>query len=91
MIIDWMGWEVEVIGVVENFHYASLREKIEPLVFYLDPFVPIEYFIVKMHPKEISQALYLLKEKWKQVVPDHPFEYFFLDQQFAQFYQSEER
>jgi len=57
MIIDWMGWEVEVIGVVEDFHYASLHENISPLVFYLDPFVPLEYFFVKIKPKDISQTL----------------------------------
>ena len=45
MIIDWMGWEVEVIGVIKDFHYASLHEKIEPLVLFLDPFVPLNYFL----------------------------------------------
>jgi putative ABC transport system permease protein len=91
MIIDWMGWEVEVVGVVEDFHYASLHESIEPLVFYLDPFVPFEYFFVKTKPENISEILGLLKDKWRQIVPDQPFEYFFLDQKFAQFYHSEER
>jgi putative ABC transport system permease protein len=91
MIIEWMGWEVEVIGVVEDFHYASLYEKIDPLVFYLDPFVPLEYFFVKTNPEDISQILELLKDKWKQIVPDQPFDYFFLDEKFDQFYRSEER
>jgi putative ABC transport system permease protein len=91
MIIEWMGWEVEVVGVVKDFHYASLHEKIEPLVFYLDPFVPLEYFFVKIKSEEIPQTIELLRNKWTQIVPDQPFEYFFLDQRFAQFYQSEER
>ena len=91
MVIDWMGWEVEVIGVIRNFHYASLYEKIEPLVFFLDPFVPLEYFFVKIKPENISQTLDLLGESWKQIVPDQPFEYFFLNEKFAQFYHSEER
>jgi len=91
MIIEWMGWEVEVVGVVEDFHYASLHEKIEPLIFFLDPFVPLEYFFVKIKPEDISQTLGLLKDKWKRIVSNQPFEYFFLDQKFAQFYHSEER
>jgi putative ABC transport system permease protein len=91
MVIDWMGWEVEVIGVLKNFHYASLYEKIEPLVFFLDPFVPLEYFFVKIKPENISQTLDILGESWKRIVPDQPFEYFFLDDKFAQFYHSEER
>ena len=91
MVIEWMGWEVEVIGVLKNFHYASLYEKIEPLVFFLDPFVPLEYFFVKIKPENIAHTLDILGESWKQIVPDQPFEYFFLDEKFAQFYQSEER
>ena len=91
MIIDWMGWEVKVIGIIENFHYASLHERIGPLVLYLDPFVPLDYFFVRIKPTDISQTLGILKDKWYRIVPDHPFEYFYLDQKFAEFYRSEER
>ena len=91
IVIEWMGWEVKVIGVIKNFHYASLHEKIEALVFYLDPFVPLQNFFVKINSADIYQTLDLLRDKWKQVVPDYPFEYFFLDQRFAQHYHSEER
>jgi putative ABC transport system permease protein len=91
VIIEWMGWELEVIGVIKDFHYTSLHEKIGPLVFYLDPYVPVYNFFVKIKPEEIPQTLALLKSKWHQVAPDHPFEYFFLDQKFDQLYRSEER
>jgi putative ABC transport system permease protein len=91
MIIDWMGWEVEIIGVIKDFHYASLYEKIEPLVLFLDPFVPLEYYFVKIKPENIIHTLDLLKENWKRIVSDQPFEYFFLDEKFAQLYHTEER
>ena len=51
----------------------------------------IEYFFVKTKPEETSITLELLEEKWKQIIPDQPFDYFILDQRFAQFYNSEER
>ncbi len=91
VIIEWMGWELEVIGVIEDFHYTSLHEKIGPLAFYLDPYVPLDFIFVKIRPEEISQTLALLKTKWHEVAPNHPFDYFFLDQKFDQLYRSEER
>jgi putative ABC transport system permease protein len=91
MVIDWMGWEVEVIGVVEDFHYASLYEKIEPLVLFLDPYVPFEYFFIRIKPENISYSLEVLEDKWGEIIADQPFEYFFIDEKFAQFYYSVER
>jgi putative ABC transport system permease protein len=90
-IIEWMGWELEVIGVVNDFHYSSFHENIGPLVFYLDPFVPFNYFFVKIRPEHISETITLLKRKWNQIAPEHPFEYFFLTQKFYQHYRAEER
>ena len=86
-----MGWETEVIGVIKDFHYTSLHENIGPVVLYLDPFVPVYNFFVKIKPEKISETLALLNSKWHQIVPDHPFEYFFLDEKFDQLYQSDER
>jgi putative ABC transport system permease protein len=91
VVIDWMGSEAEIIGVTKDFHYQTLHEKIEPLVFYLDPFVPLYYFFVKIKPEGISQTLVLLKTQWQAVVTDHPFEFFFLNKKIDQQYHTEER
>ncbi len=91
VVIEWMGWDLEVIGVINNFHYASLHEKIGPLVLFLDPYVPLNYYFVKIKPEKISETISLLKDKFYQIVPDHPFEYSFLDQSFNQLYNFEER
>ena len=89
--IKWIGGEVEVIGVIKDFHYASLHEEIAPLVFYVDPEVAIEYIFVKIAPEDIPATIALLKDKWQELAPNQPFNYSFLDQKFAQLYRSEER
>jgi putative ABC transport system permease protein len=68
-----------------------LHEEIGPLVLFLDPYIPLNYFFVKIKPEKISESISLLRDKFHQIVPDHPFEYHFLDQSFNQLYNSEER
>ena len=46
---------------------------------------------VKVKPEEISESISLLRDTFHQIVPDHPFEYSFLDQSFNKLYNSEER
>ena len=89
-VIEWQGWETEIIGVVSDFHYASFHEKIGPLVFYLDPYVPLYYFFVKMQSKDISRSFALLEDKWHLVTVDQPFDYFFLDKKLNHLYSNDE-
>jgi putative ABC transport system permease protein len=91
VVIEWMGWEVEIVGVMKDFHYSSYYEQIGPLVFFLDPYVPLNYLFIKIQPENMEETLVLLKAKWQEIVPNHPFEYFFLDKKLNQLYHSEER
>lgn len=78
-----------VIGVVEDFHFESLRENIGPLVMYLGESRGNISFRLKT--QDISSAIGLLERQWKQFLPNQPFEYSFLDERFEQMYQSEQR
>ena len=80
-----------IIGVVEDFHHASLHEAITPAVL-----VPIEdfwswYVAVKLRPDGMPDALASLAQIWKQQGSIYPFEYFFLDQAFDRLYQAEDQ
>ena len=85
----------KVIGVVKDFHYQSLHHSIEPLVIGLrwnmQNVLAIKHLTVRIDPGDISGALAFLKAKTHEFVPDEPFQYYFLDEVFAQFYHEEER
>lgn len=82
--------EGEVIGVVENFHFASLREAVAPLVMYL-PRANMGNVLVRMAPGDPGAALDALRGDWNAVVPNLPFDYAFLDDHVDQMYRAEAR
>ena len=78
-----------VIGVVEDFHFKSFHSKIEPLAVYIWPWH--NYILVDILNGHSSEVLSFLKSKWGEFQPNHPFEYFYLDENFNRFYREEER
>lgn len=78
-----------IIGVVENFHFATIREHIAPIGIFLgntDGFVSFRFRTD--NPQEVISAV---KKIWKSLVPGQPFQYSFLDEDFGKMYRSEER
>lgn len=80
-----------IVGVVKDFNYSSLREHVKPMVLHLDPKEEIRYIFVRVGSRDMKSTLALLQESWSAVAPDKPFSYYFLDEDFARQYQSEER
>ena len=78
-----------VIGVMEDFHFESLRENIGPLVMFLGENRGNISFRLKT--QDVSSVIGLLEQQWKQFLPNQPFEYSFLDERFEQMYQSEQK
>lgn len=78
-----------VIGVVEDFHFATMRDNIAPLGLFLgnsDGFVSFRFRTD--NPQAVIQAV---EKVWKSLAPGQPFEYSFLDEDFGKMYRSEER
>ncbi len=84
------GPDHNVIGVVKDFNFTSLRNRIEPLIITNVPDGgAFEYILIKTGNKNIPVVLDGIEEKWKDLVPNSPFEYSFLDQKFEQVYKAE--
>jgi len=79
-----------VIGVVEDFHIESLHHAIKPVVFPFIRFLPA-YVAVRILPGDIRESLAGIQNLWKEFVPQRPFEYSFLDQDYDALYRTEER
>jgi len=86
--LDFWGRKGEIIGVVKDFHYNSMFEKIDPFIILLWP-ENTGYVMVKTLPGQTQQALASLEAIYQQQVPDYPFEYTFLDDDFEKVYKSE--
>jgi putative ABC transport system permease protein len=82
-----------VVGIVKDFHFQSLRAKIEPLIltYHSNPIFPIDYYSVKIHPQNIQATLDKLKAIMVVNDEHEPFEYHFLDDQLALFYIEDQR
>jgi putative ABC transport system permease protein len=77
-----------VIGIVKDFHFQSLKDKIEPLVlaYNNNPLHVIDYYSARIDPSNIPVTLSQLKQVMVNNDKDDPFEYHFLDEQLALFY-----
>jgi putative ABC transport system permease protein len=79
-----------VIGVVKDFHYKSLRQKIDPLVIFEAPDWRRGVY-VKAVPGQEAAAIKAAEKVWAELVPSRPMEYKFLDESFDALYKSEKR
>lgn len=78
-----------VIGVVENFHFESLKENISPLAFFLRPNNGSVAF--RFEAKNTQTVIETIEKTWKALAPGQPFQYSFLDEDFANLYSTEQR
>jgi putative ABC transport system permease protein len=79
----------EIIGLVKDFHFASLHTNINPLtIFPEDQFNKI---FIKMPAGNISENLRHIQETYTTMITHRPFEYEFLDQQYEELYSAEQR
>jgi putative ABC transport system permease protein len=83
----------KVIGIVKDFHFQSLHDRIEPLIlaYNRNPIHVIDYYSARIAPTDIQGTLDKLKAIMVAADPDEPFEYHFLDDQLALFYVEDER
>ena len=78
-----------IVGVVRDFHYATLHEPIEPLVLF--PNYPGGYAMIKIDAGRMQEGLSAIEEAWYEVNPDWAFEYFFVEDTFARLHDAEQR
>ncbi|GAB3926532.1 ABC transporter permease [Larkinella terrae] len=90
---DNTPFKARVIGIVKDFHFQSLKTRVEPLVlaYNQNPIHVIDYYTARIDAQGISQTLEKLKAVLLEADPNEPFEYHFLDQQLALFYQEDAR
>ncbi|MEL6592994.1 MAG: FtsX-like permease family protein, partial [Bacteroidota bacterium] len=112
--VDQMGWcpneaigqsfstyrgEERIKGVLENFHFVSMRDSIQPFVLDIANSLRAQYYygryiavrISGRDEKTVRKSLSYLRHHWEQIVPNHPFDYFFLDSKIDKLYEREDQ
>jgi len=80
-----------IIGVLKDFHFRSMHEKIGPIMFFIPPPDWFTIFSVRVRPESVSETLAFLERKWAALDPGHPFDYTFFDEQFGRLHLTEQR
>jgi putative ABC transport system permease protein len=93
LYIDWQGktYDLYIVGVVRNFHFQDLHVPIEPYGFQLNNQPQFNYVIAHARTANIGAVLPSIAEIWHKLNPNEPFEYSFLDEDFAKNYIAENR
>jgi putative ABC transport system permease protein len=82
------GSGLEIIGVVKDFHFSSLHNKVEPYVFRLEPFFATT-ILVNLKSGDESQVLEDLRSVYARHNPGYLFDYHFVDYEHDKLYASE--
>ncbi len=80
-----------VIGVVRDFHFESLHEKIKPLVMFTRGTRRYGNIIMRINTDNFISTIAYIKNTWKTLVPDFPLQLFFLNNDLNVLYQQEEK
>ena len=79
-----------VIGVIENFHFESLKQNVSPVMIFLSE-KPRGIISFRFQSKNAQEIISMIETKWKEMAPGQPFTYYFLDQRFSNMYAAETR
>lgn len=89
--VKWFHGETDgkVIALVKDFNFSSLHNPIEPLLI-IKSREEGGYLHLKVSGENLPETMQFVKQKWAGYDPNHPFEYFFLDQRFDEQYRADE-
>ncbi|MFS4468660.1 FtsX-like permease family protein [Maribacter sp. 2210JD10-5] len=82
-------FEMRIVGVVKDYHYASLKHEIAPLFLYKE--TEPNWLFIKTQTNDYQQLLAGLETQWKASVRNVPFDYRFVDQEVEKLYDEEKR
>ncbi|MBO3697148.1 ABC transporter permease [Roseivirga sp. E12] len=79
-----------VIGVVDDFHFNSLKQSIRPIAMVIAPNF-YQKIAIKFNSTDFSRTIENIRASWNQVYPQWPFDYSFVDVEFDNQYSSDQR
>jgi putative ABC transport system permease protein len=81
-------YDFTVIGVVDDFHYASIHDPVESLLIFNNS-GGVRYLAVRISAK--GNVLRSVEEKWAGLYPDYPFDYFYQEEYLDDLYKEDRK
>jgi putative ABC transport system permease protein len=78
----------QIVGVVKDYHFSSLKEKIDPLIISSEP--SSRLVAIKLGTNNLKQTISQIEKHWAEIVPAYPMEFRFLDDKLDQLYRKEQ-
>ena len=79
----------KIVGILKDYNFLSLKEKIEPLV--LSTAMNYRIIAIKLNTNDLSATIADIKGIWNELVANHPFDYRFLDDVYQNLYETEQQ
>ncbi len=80
-----------IVGIAKDFNFNSFHYKIETMFMFNQKSWGFNTVSVKINGQKASEAIAFVQSVWKDLFPDHPFEYQFLDDHFKELYQADDQ
>lgn len=87
----FMGINGRIVGVLKNFHFKAADQPIEPIAFALSEPVYLSVMLIRIDGKNVMESLKAVEKKWKEVIPEYPLDYSFIDQDYDSLFRSQLR
>jgi putative ABC transport system permease protein len=88
--LEQFQWSPIIVGVVNDYHQVSMKKALDPALFYCTNYEG-EYYSIRLHTTNISEAIENIHQSWDKAFPGNPFEYFFLNDFFNRQYENERK
>ncbi|WP_440132591.1 ABC transporter permease [Chitinophaga sancti] len=88
---EFDGQQIQIIGIIKDFNFKSLRQGIGPLALKLTPSLGAAAIFVKVKPADLPGAMAAVEKAWRAVVPQGDFKGSFLNENVNRMYEAEAR
>jgi ABC-type antimicrobial peptide transport system permease subunit len=90
-IFRFMGLSGRIVGVLKNFHFRGADQPIEPIAFALGEPQFLNFILIRLTPENTSEALKKVENVWHKIIPEYPFDYFFIDEDYNNIFRTQLR
>ena len=88
--INFWGDTFRIVGVIKNYRQESLKKNFEPLIFRYSK-SPGGFYSIRFNTSNVKQSLAKFEDRWKELFPGNPFNYFFLDEHYNKQYKADQQ
>jgi putative ABC transport system permease protein len=78
----FMGLNGKIVGVLKNFHFKGADQPIEPMAFALADTSYLNDMLIRLTPGNVPASLKSVEKVWKEVIPEYPLQYTFIEQDY---------